>query len=128
MVSGLGFWEGPQTVRKTVRVRISLSFNMLSLYASSSQFVASPHIVVCLGSLKLCEASLRTTGYELSSATVKFNNGEDFRLYSSTCRLDESLFTPLALLRLRFQFFICVAKKSTVKLKRPPYHPNTLGA
>jgi hypothetical protein len=50
MVSGLGFWEGPQTVRKTVRFRISLSFNMLSLYASSSQFVASPHIVVCLSS------------------------------------------------------------------------------
>lgn len=46
MASGLGFWEGAQTVRKTVRVRISLSFNMLSLYASSSQFVASPHIVL----------------------------------------------------------------------------------
>lgn len=45
MVSGVGFGEDGQAVRKTVRVWISSSFNMLSLYASSSQFVASPHIV-----------------------------------------------------------------------------------
>lgn len=47
------------------------------------------------GSVKLCEASLRTPGYELSSATVMFNNGEDCRLYSSTCRLDVTCMSSL---------------------------------
>lgn len=47
-------------VRNTVRVRISLSLRMLSLYASSSQLVASPHMTLqnVSTSQKLCPAGL----------------------------------------------------------------------
>lgn len=44
IVLGLGFEDGGHAVLKTVRVWISRSFRMLSLYASSFQFVASPNI------------------------------------------------------------------------------------
>lgn len=61
MASGLGLRDGAQTVRNTVRVWISLSFNMVSLYDSSSQFLASPHMVVWLWTtgrwVELCEIS-----------------------------------------------------------------------
>lgn len=63
MASGLGLRDGAQTVRNTVRVWISLSFNMVSLYDSSSQFLASLHMVVWFGCgqlagwVELCEIS-----------------------------------------------------------------------
>lgn len=90
MVSGLGFLEGAQTVRKMVRVRISLSFNMLCLYASSSQFVASPHIVVwtlhwlLFGTSESLEPSLSFTVLteSLKSLTATDTNVNKRRCYS----------------------------------------------